>query len=117
MHSCLAVPCLAVCAPATQADFVTFVTFVDGRGDIHTVDRDCFEGRGLLGGLGMLGVITEVTLKLQVRHEVPSLFEASGVLSQCLVGVWPSGHVCCCYCFKLGTFQSRTKSAAANVQL
>lgn len=44
---------------------VTHITFVDGRGKIHTVDRYCLEGRGLAGGLGMLGIITEVTVKLQ----------------------------------------------------
>jgi len=48
-----------------QADMVTHITFVDGTGRIHTVDRYCLEGRGLSGGLGMLGIITEVTLKLQ----------------------------------------------------
>lgn len=56
---------IALCG--LQADFVTSVTFVDGKGVIYTVDRDSTEGRGLMGGLGMLGVITEVTLKLQVR--------------------------------------------------
>jgi FAD/FMN-containing dehydrogenase len=74
-----------VLVTATQADFVTSITFVDGKGDIHTVDRDCFEGRGLLGGLGMLGVITEVTLKLQVKHK--------GSKNPTEVA---AGHVCCC---------------------
>jgi FAD/FMN-containing dehydrogenase len=48
-----------------QVDMVSNITFVDGTGKAHTVPRDGLEGRGLAGGLGMLGVITEVTLRLQ----------------------------------------------------
>lgn len=44
---------------------VTHITFVDGRGEVHTVDRHCLEGRGLTGGLGMLGVISEVTIRVR----------------------------------------------------
>lgn len=44
---------------------VTHITFVDGRGEVHTVDRHCLEGRGLTGGLGMLDVISEVTIRVR----------------------------------------------------
>lgn len=60
---CLALVLLAGCG--AQADMVTHITFVDGRGEIHTVDRHCLEGRGLTGGLGLLGVITEVTIRVR----------------------------------------------------
>lgn len=48
-----------------QADIVTSITFVDGCGRINTVDRNSLVGRGLAGGVGMLGIITEVTLQLK----------------------------------------------------
>jgi FAD/FMN-containing dehydrogenase len=38
---------------------------VDGTGKIHKVNRFSKVGRGLAGGLGMLGVMTEITLQLQ----------------------------------------------------
>jgi hypothetical protein len=47
-----------------QADIVSTITFVDGAGTIRRVARNSRVGRGLAGGLGMLGVITEVTLQL-----------------------------------------------------
>ena len=53
---------------------MTEMTFVDGTGEIHTVDRYCLEGRGLSGGLGMLGIITEVTLKLQLGLQKTKLW-------------------------------------------
>lgn len=48
-----------------QADIVRAITFVDGTGNITRVSRNSNVGRGLVGGLGMLGVITEVTLQLK----------------------------------------------------
>lgn len=48
-----------------QADIVTHIKFVDGTGKIRQTARSSNIGRGLAGGLGMLGVITEVTLQLQ----------------------------------------------------
>jgi FAD/FMN-containing dehydrogenase len=48
-----------------QGDFVTAITFVDGTGNITQVSRNSNIGRGLVGGLGMLGVITEVSLRLK----------------------------------------------------
>jgi FAD/FMN-containing dehydrogenase len=48
-----------------QADIVRKITFVDGTGKVTTVDRASLVGRGLAGGLGMLGVMTEITLQLQ----------------------------------------------------
>jgi hypothetical protein len=50
---------------ALQADIVKMITFVDGTGQVTTVNRESLVGRGLAGGLGMLGVITEITLQLQ----------------------------------------------------
>jgi FAD/FMN-containing dehydrogenase len=47
-----------------QADIVSSITFVDGVGTTHRVARSSRVGRGVVGGLGMLGVITEVTLQL-----------------------------------------------------
>jgi FAD/FMN-containing dehydrogenase len=43
---------------------VRAITFVDGTGNI-TVTRNSNVGRGLAGGLGVLGVITEVTVQLK----------------------------------------------------
>jgi FAD/FMN-containing dehydrogenase len=48
-----------------QADIVKAITFVDGTGNITRVNRNNRVGRGLAGGLGMLGVMTEITLQLQ----------------------------------------------------
>lgn len=56
-------PCCATLCP--QADIVTSITFVDGKGRVRTVSRSGPIGRALSGGLGLLGVITEVTLRLQ----------------------------------------------------
>lgn len=53
---------LMLCA---QADMVTAITFVDGKGLVRTVARSSDIGRALSGGLGTLGIITEVTLRLQ----------------------------------------------------
>lgn len=50
---------------ANMADIVRAITFVDGTGNITRVSRNSNVGRGLVGGLGMLGVITEVTLQLK----------------------------------------------------
>jgi hypothetical protein len=46
---------------------VTSITWVDGRGVVHTSARDSPEGRGLCSGMGLLGVVTELQLQLQVR--------------------------------------------------
>jgi hypothetical protein len=35
---------------------------VDGTGSIHTSPRDSPEGRAICGGLGLIGVITELTI-------------------------------------------------------
>jgi FAD/FMN-containing dehydrogenase len=48
-----------------QADIVTAIMFVDGTGTTHRVPRSSRVGRGLAGGLGLLGVITEVSLQLR----------------------------------------------------
>jgi FAD/FMN-containing dehydrogenase len=48
-----------------QADVVKIITFVDGTGNITRASRNSNVGRGLVGGVGMLGVITEVTLQLK----------------------------------------------------
>ncbi|KAF6256372.1 hypothetical protein COO60DRAFT_1640790 [Scenedesmus sp. NREL 46B-D3] len=47
------------------ADIVKVITFVDGTGEINRVNRNSAVGRGLSGGLGMLGVMTEIVLQLQ----------------------------------------------------
>lgn len=44
---------------------VTAITFVDAKGSVRTVARSSAIGRALSGGLGTLGIITEVTLRLQ----------------------------------------------------
>jgi FAD/FMN-containing dehydrogenase len=85
-----------ICCSHPQADIVTSITFVDGRGQVRTVSRNGAIGRALSGGLGMLGIITEVTLRLQpglsktrtwaigpqpdtaVATELPSLIVSSG---------------------------------------
>jgi FAD/FMN-containing dehydrogenase len=49
----------------TQADIVRGITFVDGTGNVTRVSRNSHVGRGLVGGVGMLGVITEITVQLR----------------------------------------------------
>ena len=49
-----------------QCDNVAEMTFVDGTGQVHVVTRNSKEGRGLCSGIGLLGIITEVKLKLKV---------------------------------------------------
>jgi FAD/FMN-containing dehydrogenase len=79
-----------------QGDIVRAITFVDGTGNITRVSRSSKVGRGLVGGVGMLGVITEVTLQLK-----PGLGKAkswsSGVrsdanIAQELLQLWVSLH-------------------------
>ena len=46
---------------------VSEITWVDGKGEVHTAKRDSPEGHGLCSGMGLLGIISEVKMQLQVR--------------------------------------------------
>lgn len=48
-----------------QADLVVDIIWVDGKGDVHISKRNSDEGRALCGGVGVLGIITELVLQLQ----------------------------------------------------
>jgi hypothetical protein len=56
----------ANCCVVVQCDIVTEITFVDGQGVVHVVPRHSAAGRGLCSGLGLLGIITELTLQMGV---------------------------------------------------
>jgi hypothetical protein len=43
---------------------------VDGTGQVHVVTRHSKVGRALCSGMGLLGIITEVQLKLKVRGQL-----------------------------------------------
>lgn len=43
---------------------MTELQWVDVNGTIHTSPRDSPEARAILGGLGLVGIITEVELQL-----------------------------------------------------
>lgn len=45
-------------------DWIVNVTFIDGKGEIHTVGKGSDELRGICGSIGLLGIVTEVTLQL-----------------------------------------------------
>lgn len=47
-----------------QCDWVLNITWVDAKGEIHTAQQGSDEARGLCGGIGLLGVITELSLQL-----------------------------------------------------
>lgn len=52
-------------AASILGDLVVKLTWVNGLGDVVVSDRDSIEVDALVGGLGLLGVLTEVTLQLQ----------------------------------------------------
>lgn len=57
-------------SPSTLCDIILSMQWVDGTGKVHTSARDSPEGRAICGGLGVLGVITELTLQLQEPGKV-----------------------------------------------
>lgn len=54
-------PCFSYHA---QCDYLIDITWVDANGTVHISDRRSDEGRAICGGIGLLGVITELTLQL-----------------------------------------------------
>ena len=65
-HSSLSVP-------AGMADMVTAITFVDGRGEIRRFEGDAVEQAAV--HLGMLGVVVEVTLKIEPQFKLQYGFQ------------------------------------------
>jgi hypothetical protein len=41
------------------------ITWIDAKGNVHVSTRHSDEGHGLVGGVGLIGIITEVGLLLQ----------------------------------------------------
>lgn len=52
------------CHRCSQGDIALEFTWVDASGTVHTSSRQSAEGRGLAGGLGLIGIITEVKLQM-----------------------------------------------------
>ncbi|WIA43108.1 hypothetical protein OEZ86_009627 [Tetradesmus obliquus] len=57
-------------SPSALCDIVTNIQWVDGKGEVHSSDRSSPEGRAICGGLGVTGVVTQVTLQLQEAGKV-----------------------------------------------
>ncbi|KIZ02902.1 hypothetical protein MNEG_5061 [Monoraphidium neglectum] len=51
-------------APVEVCEIVTSITWVDASGTVRTSDSTTEEWRALCGGIGLLGIITEVTFQL-----------------------------------------------------
>jgi hypothetical protein len=66
MHRPTEAPCPSVlpCCPRPQADLVLEVSWVDGSGTPRTSKRASLEARGLAGGVGAFGVVTELLLQV-----------------------------------------------------
>lgn len=47
-----------------QGDIALEFTWVDASGDVHVSGRHSAEGKGLAGGVGLIGIITEIKLQL-----------------------------------------------------
>jgi hypothetical protein len=45
------------------------ITWVDGTGAVHVSKRHSDVGHGLCSGLGLMGVMTELTVQLEVGEE------------------------------------------------
>lgn len=50
--------------PAPQCDWLVDVTWVDANGTVHTSAQGSDEMRGLCGGIGVFGVVAELTLQM-----------------------------------------------------
>eukprot|EP00878_Enallax_costatus_P040751 GHUV01047115.1.p1 GENE.GHUV01047115.1~~GHUV01047115.1.p1 ORF type:complete len:139 (-),score=18.22 GHUV01047115.1:740-1156(-) len=48
-----------------QCDWFVEVTWVDANGDIHTSVKGTEDAKALCGGIGLLGVIAEITLQMK----------------------------------------------------
>jgi FAD/FMN-containing dehydrogenase len=49
---------------APQGDIALEFTWVDAAGNVRVCDRYSEEGKGLAGGVGLIGIITEIKLQL-----------------------------------------------------
>lgn len=52
------------CAVLWQGDIALEFTWVDASGTVRTSARDSPEGKGLAGGVGLIGIITEIKLQM-----------------------------------------------------
>lgn len=58
-------PCIQfLLLPLMQADTVVEIVWVDGKGEVHTSARDSPEGRAFCGGLGLIGIMTELVIQM-----------------------------------------------------
>jgi FAD/FMN-containing dehydrogenase len=57
-------------SPSALCDIVTIIQWVDGKGEVHTSERSSPEGKAICGGLGVTGVVTQVTLQLSEAGKV-----------------------------------------------
>lgn len=55
--------CCCTCV-ASQGDITLEFTWVDASGNVHVNDRHSPEGKGLAGGVGLIGIITEIKLQM-----------------------------------------------------
>lgn len=50
--------------PCLQGDITLEFTWIDASGAVHTSDRYSAEGKALAGGVGLIGIITEIKLQM-----------------------------------------------------
>jgi hypothetical protein len=48
-------------------------TWIDASGEVHIADRHSPEGKALAGGVGLIGIITEVKLQLTPPSNVKAI--------------------------------------------
>eukprot|EP00882_Tetradesmus_deserticola_P017756 GHRQ01019044.1.p1 GENE.GHRQ01019044.1~~GHRQ01019044.1.p1 ORF type:complete len:130 (-),score=23.88 GHRQ01019044.1:262-651(-) len=57
-------------SPSSLCDIVTSIQWVDGKGGVQTSARSSPEGKAICGGLGVIGVVTQLTLQLHAPGKV-----------------------------------------------
>ncbi|KAF6261964.1 hypothetical protein COO60DRAFT_701031 [Scenedesmus sp. NREL 46B-D3] len=57
-------------SPSALCDIVTNIQWVDGKGEVHTSERRSPQGKAICGGLGVIGVVTQVKLQLEKPGKV-----------------------------------------------
>jgi FAD/FMN-containing dehydrogenase len=81
---------------AGLVDIVVSLTWVNAKGEVRTSSRYSREGRALVGGAGLLGVITEVTLQLEpwtlMRVDTPAFRRPDWTLAEDIQNILKVGR-------------------------